>query len=231
MRNKLTMKKTLIPLLTAFIVPSALFSCGRDVALDSPITDTSETTEASETTETTIPETEEITTEPITEETTSGHKDDGIDFIKTVESTYICGQQLSYPLTWGQFGENFTVVSEESNTYKNMVSANVKYKGNFLGRFIFGGCDSVDEINDDTIISSIDISHEDNDKFDVPKIEVNGVGFGADYAQLFEALDNHYHEGANYNQIVSGNNDGRFMFHLGLHDDTLYSIGLFFFYK
>lgn len=222
MKNKLTMKKILIPLLTAFVVPSALFSCGHDVALDSPINDTSETTEASETTETTVSETEEVTTEAPTENQSD------FDFAKTVESTYICGQKLSYPITWGQFGEDFSIDSENAycNSEKELVMAHIKYKGTELGVFTFKGCGDTESISETTPVIRLDyINSKDLDLFDKPKITVSDIALLSTFNQMTETFGENYSNDL-YRQYVYENNDGNFKFLFSIDEDEIYGISI-----
>ena len=82
------MKRKILSLfLCSMVLSGTICSCGGDVPSESSVDDIISTTESSETSVSTNA-TEEITTEPQTEEQSE------FDFIKTVESTYICGQQL-----------------------------------------------------------------------------------------------------------------------------------------
>lgn len=97
------MKRKMIGLfLGSMILSGTICSCGVDVPSESNIDNVVITTDSSEASLSTEA-TEEITTEPQTEAQSE------FDFIKTIESTYICGRKLSYPITWGQFDEGFTI--------------------------------------------------------------------------------------------------------------------------
>lgn len=211
----------------ALFTCSIMYGCGSDPVPSEEIQDTTVSTEETTSVETTEEQTTAEETEPTTE-TTSKYKDDGIDYIKLLESTTICGKQLSYPVTWGQFGDDFTVVSEDSSVYESgrILAADVKYKGHSLGSFAFDDCISISDINEETPIGLIYIYDNEIDSFDIPKIEVNGIGFGATHDQLFNALDNHYHEGVNYSQIVSNGAEGKYIFDFDYDEDVLRSINI-----
>lgn len=166
-------KKILGAFLSAAFIPSILCSCGRDAPSESQYSTVSEIVETTESITTSAPT--KATVEETTEPTTEAQSD--FDFVKTVESTYICGQKLSYPITWGQFGEDFSVDPEGAFTQSGSqkISCSVNYKEQYLGNFIFKGCESVDAITDGTEIVNIYIQNESVDKFDVPKISINGV--------------------------------------------------------
>ena len=200
------------------ILSGTICSCGVDVPSESNIDNVVITTDSSEASLSTEA-TEEITTEPQTEAQSE------FDFIKTIESTYICARKLSYPITWGQFDGGFTI--DNTDPYiveeKEKIVATVKYKGYEIGDFIFNKCISIDDITENTIISSLTIKNFDNS--DVPDITVNDLRFGDNHKQLFEALDSNYKEGVGYNQIIYKNDIGlcRFTFN---EEDSLITVGL-----
>ncbi|MDE6781716.1 MAG: hypothetical protein K2J40_09695 [Ruminococcus sp.] len=144
-----------------------------------------ETTEIIETSAAT-----QATADDTTEPTTKVQSD--FDFEKIVESTYICGQKLSYPLTWGQLGENFSLDSEVAYASFNYIYCYLNYMGQYLGVITFKDCKSVAQITENTQISSIDISDSHMEEFDVPKISVNGITFHDTHEDLYEALGDSY---------------------------------------
>lgn len=101
--------------------------------------------------------------------------------------------------------------------------ATVKYKGYEIGDFIFNKCISIDDITENTIISSLTIKNFDNS--DVPDITVNDLRFGDNHKQLFEALDSNYKEGVGYNQIIYKNDIGLYRFTFN-EEDSLITVGL-----
>lgn len=221
-------KKILGVLLTVLLISSALGSCGKDVPSDSQDIIVPEITETTEIIETLAPT--QATEDDTTEQTTEAKSD--FDFEKALEQTYICGQKLSYPLTWGQFGEDFSVDPEGAFTQSGSqkISCSVNYKGMYLGCFIFNGCESVDAINEDTIIRSISVGNNDMNFFGTSKITVNGLSIAADHCQLFEALGDDFREGVGYQQIIYGNDIGQYRFTFNF-DDSLITIGLNLFIK
>ena len=210
-------KKLLGAFLTVALISSILCSCGRDAPSESQnsavseIVDTTESITTSASTKAIIEE----TTEPQTEAQSD------FDFVKTVESTYICGQKLSYPITWGQFGEDFTIDYESAfiDSEKQNISAFVRYKGYDVGIFEFTGCDSVDAINADTAIRGISVLSKDMDFFGAKKITVNNLNLGIDHSQLFDSLGDDYREGVGYDQIVYENDVGKYFFTFSPADD------------
>lgn len=212
------MKKKIIgAFLTVALFSSILGGCGRDApseSQDSTVPDIVETTESITTStpmQTTIDDTVESTTEV---------KSD-FDFVKTVESTYICGQKLSYPITWGQFGEDFSIEYESAfvNSEKQIVSAFVEYKGYDVGMFGFTGCDSVDAVNADTTVSSISVLSNDMDFFGTSKITVNDLSLLIDHSQLFDTFGDDYREGVGYDQIIYEGDIGKYIFTFSPADD------------
>lgn len=221
-------KKILGVLLTVSLISSALGSCGKDVPSDSQDIIVPEITETTEIIETLAPT--QATEDDTTEQSTEAKSD--FDFAKAVESTYICGQKLSYPLTWGQFGEDFSVDPEGAFTQSGSqkISCSVNYEGQYLGCFIFRGCESVDAITDDTEIANILIQNQDMPNPDDPKISVNGVTLNETRANLYEALGDSYEVSDDGN--VSYRDTGskrqyRFIFSF-FEEDKIVTISIFF---
>ncbi len=183
-------KKILGAFLTVAFFSSILGGCGRDALSESQditVPEIAGTTE-SITTSTPMQATVDDTTEPTTEAQSD------FDFEKTLEQTYICGHQLSYPLTWGQLGENFSVEPEGAvlSPQSGNLSCDVNYKGQYLGVITFKDCESVDYITENSEIFGILIQNSDIDKFDVPKISVYGVTLNDTHETLYEALGDSY---------------------------------------
>ncbi|MBR6669551.1 MAG: hypothetical protein IKL31_02250 [Ruminococcus sp.] len=215
------MKRKILSLfLCSMVLSGTICSCGGDVPSESSVDDIISTTESSETSVSTNA-TEEITTEPQTEERSE------FDFIKTVESTYICGQKLSYPITWGQFDEDFSIDYDSAsiNSEKQTISVFVKYQSYDIGIFGFTGCDSIDSINDNTIINGISVMNKDMDYFEMEKITINDLTLGIDHSQLFATFGDDYREGVGYNQIIYENDLGKYRFTFN-DNDSLITVGL-----
>lgn len=216
-------KKILGAFLTVAFFSPILGGCGRDAPSESQditVTEIVETTEGITTSAPTL-----TTVDDTTESTTEVQSD--FDFVKTVESTYICGQKLSYPITWGQFGEDFSIEYESAfvNSEEQIVSAFVEYKGYDVGMFGFTGCDSVDAINADTAIRGISVLSKDMDFFGVEKITVNNLNLGIDHSQLFDSLGDDYRKGVGYDQIIYKNDIGLYRFTFN-EEDGLITVGL-----
>lgn len=215
-------RKILSIILCAVMLSSTICSCGVDVAMDSEKETVFDTTSATDTSVELTKATEEMTTEPPTK------SESDFDFEKTIESTYICGHQLSYPPTWGQLGEDFSIDPESafSSSGLGKFACVVKYKGQYLGIFTFKGCGTVDAITADTEISYISIGTENVDKFDVPKISVNGVELNDTHEILYEAVGNGYEISNDDYQIIYCDADSkrqyRFSFNaLGTEDELV----------
>lgn len=206
-------RKILSMILCSVMLSSTVCSCGVDVVSDSQYDTISETID---TTEEITESTEEVTTEPVTK------SESDFDFVKTIESTYICGHQLSYPPTWGQLGEDFSIPPEEFTTSpgSGQISCSVYYKGQYLGAFIFNGCETVEAITNDTEIVQFLIQNDNMEKFDVSKISVNGVELKDTHEILYESLGSDYEIGVDESQINYCDDDGRFHFGFGKFKDN-----------
>ncbi len=205
-------------LVTSLILP-ALSGCGREPIPDRWSISSPEIAGVTQNGE--IPSSTQASGEIAAEPTAEPRSD--FDFEKTLEQTYICGHQLSYPLTLRKLGEDFSVDPEGAYSGKpgsEKISCSVEYKGQYLGIFIFKGCESVDNITPDTEISYAFILSEDAEKFDVPKISVNGVNFSDNHEDLFEALGDSYEIGIDETQIAYIDDKQHFNFGFGKSDNT-----------
>ncbi len=210
-------------LLCSLVFSGTLNGCGKESVSNSKPKENSEIIETTQSTVETdaIQTTTEIPTENATEEQSN------FDFLKVLESTYICGQQLTYPLTWGQFSDDFTIDYESAsiNPEKQTISAFVKYKGYDVGMFGFTGCTSVDTINADTAIRGISVFNKDMEFFSAEKIKVNNLSLGINHSQLFDSLGNNYNEGVGYEQITYKDDVGVYRFTFN-EEDILITVGL-----
>lgn len=175
--------KNSILLLCSLLFLCVFAGCG-DHSLEESSSDHTSTS-FQEQEETTEPEPIEAETEPFAEE-----RADSFDMDHALEHTYLCGVQLAPDLTWGMLGEDFSVNPEGAVTSpgSEKISCDVNFKGQNMGVMIFQGCESVDQITEDTKISGILIQNSDTDQFDVPKISVCGVTFDDTHETLYEAL-------------------------------------------
>lgn len=136
----------------------------------------------------TVPEIVETTADNETSTSSQTDSTSKFDFEKAVASTYICGKQLSYPVTWEQLSEDFSVDGEAEYVSFNYMYCYLNYKGQYLGVITFKDCQSVSEISADTKVASISISDSKMDAFDVVPISINGVTFHDTHEALYAAL-------------------------------------------
>ncbi len=212
-------------LLCSLVFSGTLNGCGKESVSDSKSKENSEIIETTQSTVETdaIQTTTEIPTEIATEEQSN------FDFFKILESTYICGQQLTYPLTWGQFGDDFIIVEDgaSSLTGSEKVSCLVNYKGHTLGCFSFKGCENVNDITSDTEIYMVAIKNLDMENFEVPKIVVNGLEIYDSHDDIYNALGDDYKISDN-EKIVTYRNEKKQQFSFGFSipddDDKLISV-------
>ena len=158
------MKRT-TTIIVAALMLSALTGCGHDA-----VSGSSDTTKPA-TTETVTETVPEPSSEPASEA-------NSFDFEAAVNDTYICGQKLTYPVKWGEFSEDFTVVAEDafSDADRNKISCFVNYKGHEIGTFIFHGTTTVEGITPDTEIRLIDV-RVNPEITDVPVYSFRGLEF------------------------------------------------------
>lgn len=206
-------------ILCTSILSGAVCGCGKNKSAESSsnLMTSSITTQA----------TTKHTTEPQTE------KQSEFDFAKTLEQTYICGHQLSYPLTLGKLGDDFTIDPEGAFTSSGSgkISCNVKYKGLHLGTFIFKGCENIEDITKDTEICSISIRNMDMNLFDVNKISINSFVLHGTHDELYESVGKNYEFGVNENQVIyTDSNFGEFWFVFSVREDEdkLVSVSIIF---
>lgn len=57
-----------------------------------------------------------------------------------------------------------------------------------MGTFIFKGCENTEDITKDTEIRSISIGNMDMNKFDVPKISINGIELNETRENIYNVL-------------------------------------------
>lgn len=203
-------------------ISAAISGCSKNALSDSKkstipeISGTTESIETSTPTQTTVDD----TTEPQTETQSA------FDFVKTVESTYICGHQLSYPITLGKLGDDFTIDAEGASTVSGIqkIACTLNYKGIRVGYVIFNGCESVDDITKNTIIQTVTIHNDDlEESFETLKIIVNSIKLNDNHNLLREALGINFRMGVNENQIIYQDDNGMFIFTFG-NDDNIISI-------
>ncbi len=98
--------RTIVCLVLCSLIFSAIsYGCEKD--LDSYSETTTEKIQIEKT-----PENTQKTTKNPTEFITESQYN--FDFKKTLEFTYVCGQQLTSPLAWGRFGDDFSIIPKDA---------------------------------------------------------------------------------------------------------------------
>lgn len=106
--------------------------------------------------------------------------------------TYVCGKQLTYPLTMNSFG-NKVEIFEDTLKVQNAketpsVMAELCSDNEFMGAAFFNR-GSVDDVSGDTPINTISFdTHSDFFKKNGSPIILNGVSFGDTKEELIDAL-------------------------------------------
>jgi len=162
------MKKRIFSLLLcSVILMSSTVGCGRD---ENTVTESSST--HSETME-------YQTMEP---------PEDGWTVEELLSVTYLCGTQLSYPLTLESLGEDFSLNTDEMSyreTEKSVI-AGVLYKDEFFATIWQTSTNTFSEITNDMPISAIEISFYGSE-IDDP-IVMNGITFSEDVESVISAF-------------------------------------------
>lgn len=84
-----------------------------------------------------------------------------------------------------------------------------------MGTFIFKGCENTEDITKDTEIRSISIGNMDMNKFDLPKISINGIELNETRETLYNTLGDSYEVSDNSNVSYydfNSNRQFRFIF-------------------
>ncbi len=110
--------------------------------------------------------------------------------------TYLCGKQLSYPLTVDDLGKDFTVDTDVQKIDNRYVT-NINYKGEYFAPCIFGADNNTD--SDLKYFSSFAVDMPQNTKgFD---FSLNGVGFDNTKDEILKALGTPDYQSDNTNII------------------------------
>lgn len=110
--------------------------------------------------------------------------EDGWTIEELLNVTYLCGKQLSYPLTCEALGDDFTVETQEVTKIKNRVVTHTNYKGEYFSPCIFEE-DSNGELNFEKFKSVSFSLPEKTDTFD---FVINGFGFDNTQDEIESAL-------------------------------------------
>ena len=178
------MKRRIFSLfLCSMVLTGGLVGCDTDTAT----TDTSPSSS-------TVEETTEAGTVQVaeTEYKTMKPPEEGWTIEELMSVTYICGEQLSYPLTMNSFG-NKVEIFEDTLKVQNAkdtpsVMAELCSENEFVGAAFFNR-DSVDDVSGDTPINTISFdTHSDFFEKNGSPITLNGVSFGDTKEELIDAL-------------------------------------------
>ena len=97
--------------------------------------------------------------------------------------TYLCGKQLSYPLTVDDLGEEFTLDTDVLNLTDRFVT-NTNYKGQFMAPCIFGEENNTEQ--DLKNFRSFNVAMPENaEGF---SFSINGAGFESSKEEVIKAL-------------------------------------------
>jgi len=222
MKNKLI--KCTVLLAAALLLSVSVSGCGQDENV--PPAEVPAAVMTSEVTAE-LPVETEISAETETETTEKSGEE--FDFVSTLESTYICGHQLSYPLTWGQFEDDFEIVMESWDSQFGKSLFYVMYNGNKIGQFMIFDCENIDMLHSDSKVAMI-IMNSGDDIGDIPLFSVKGYTFDNKRSELYDVLDEKYDNSViksmvNYHRTGYG----RFVFSYDLMDEEVlqtFQIGL-----
>lgn len=216
----LKIKKYMPLLATALLFSLSISGCGTDDTLSVPdVTEAEITTEAA----TDTPEQTETLTEKDasaeTEAEETEEQNSDFDFVSTLESTYICGQKLSYPLTWGQFEEKFEIDRETFASNFGNSLFDVKFNGNKIAKFVINDCEDLNQISSDSKIAMINMFCYDSID-DIPLFSINGYTFEGTRSDLCDALGEDFSNRVSESQFsYRTENSGVFLFGFNLQEE------------
>ncbi len=169
--------------LCSMILSGAVSGCDTNKATadTSPSLSTVEETTESPTAQ--VSETEYKTMEP---------PEGGWTIEELMSVTYVCGEQLSYPLTMNSFGNKVEIFEDTLKVHNAKdtpsVMAELCSENEFVGAAFFNR-DSVDDVSGDTPINTISFdTHSDFFEKNGSPIILNGVSFGDTKEELIDAL-------------------------------------------
>ena len=169
--------------LYSMILSGAVSSCDTNKATADTSPSLSTVEETTEAATAQVSETEYKTMEP---------PEDGWTIEELMSVTYICGEQLSYPLTMNSFGNKVEIFEDTLKVQNNHgilhVMAELCSDNEFMGAAFFNK-NSVDDISGDTPINTISFdTHSDFFEKNGSPIILNGVSFGDTKEELIDAL-------------------------------------------
>lgn len=99
------------------------------------------------------------------------------------DATYICGKQLSYPLTLDSLGEDFTIDEASVQANGTGSQADIKYKDEKVCIFIFS-CNE-DEVSSSQAVERITFVPDESNR---DSFEINGFTASDSFDELHKAL-------------------------------------------
>ena len=178
------MKRKIFSLfLCSMVLTGGLVGCGTDKSTADTSLSSSTVEETTEAATIQVTETEYKTMEP---------PEDGWTIEELMSVTYVCGEQLTYPLTMNSFGNKVEIFEDTLKVHNAKdtpsVMAELCSENEFVGAAFFNR-DSVDDVSGDTPINTISFdTHSDFFEKNGSPITLNGVSFGNTKEELIDAL-------------------------------------------
>lgn len=125
-------------------------------------------------------------TETSAESSTAAEAEKEFNFEDAVRSISICGQEINYPITLADLGDDFTIDTDFNETWFDDFMCTISYKGKHIGVVTYNDVDSPGKIDENTYMAGIYIATKYYSDFDVPLITVNGIGLGGSRDKVIE---------------------------------------------
>ena len=115
---------------------------------------------------------------------------DGWTIEELLSVTYVCGKQLSYPLTVDSFGDELHIDEESKRVSgsdgEHIVDADLMYGSKYVG-VVFWAADTIEDVTDSTPIKTLTLYVNDDDENDV-SFSINGASYGDSKDEVLKAL-------------------------------------------
>ncbi len=115
---------------------------------------------------------------------------DGWTIEELLSVTYVCGKQLSYPLTVDSFGDELHIDEESKRVTgsdgEHIVNADLMYGSKYVG-VVFWAADMIEDVTDSTPIKTLTLYVNDDDENDV-SFSVNGASYGDRKDEVLKAF-------------------------------------------
>ena len=116
--------------------------------------------------------------------------EDGWTIEELLSVTYVCGKQLSYPLTVDSFGDELHIDEESKRVSgsdgEHIVDADLIYGSKYVG-VVFWTADTIEDVTDTTPIKTLTLYVDDGDEYDV-SFSVNGASYGDRKDEVLKAF-------------------------------------------